>query len=440
MAHLQSRALLGVIWRQLLCLLLDSASKFRVDLGEHIIGSVASILLGSTKVNSNVVHKVILLTLLLAQNIPKVSSLNIVIWSDLVQVVNSLLSPLLVLIWNGWHDLLVRQLAVGGWVVRVRAVVAINRHLSITLERVESVEWGVDWDLLIIDTKSVTLGIWVREQTGLKNWIGRWLNTWNKVGWCESNLLDLGVVVLNVLVQCPLSDLAERELLLWPNLGQVEDVEAELLGFLGRHNLDVDGPGWVVTLLDGLKEVLGVVVWVLRRQLAGLLIVEGLDTLVGAEVDLDVVESEGSVWLSVVPLVGVAGVAVHMAVRVWSSAIGEEDHDLMDGLLVGGQVVPEHGGILQVRLRVALLGVDEEWKLGWVAEEEDWGVVVDPVPVTFLCVELDGETAWVASGIWRSLLTTDGGKTCHGLSLLSDLVEHVDDGDIGDLKTSQLRA
>ena len=177
-------------------------------------------------------------------------------------------------------------------------------------------------------------------------------------------------------------------------------------------------------------------VWVLRRQLASLLIVEGLDTLVGAEVHLDVVEAEGSIWLSVVPLVSVAGVAMHVAVRVWSSAIGEEDHDLVDGLLVGGQVVPEHGGILQVGLRVTLLGVNEEWELGWVAEEEDWGVVINPIPVTFLGIELDGETAWVAGGIRRSLLTADGGETCHGLSFLSDLVEHVDDGDIGDLKTS----
>lgn len=256
------------------------------------------------------------------------------------------------------------------------------------------------------------------------------------MGWRERNLLDLGVVVLNILVQCPLSDLAEWELLLWPDLGQIKDVEAELLGFLWRHNLDVDGPGWVVALLDGLEEILGAVIWVLGSQLAGLLVVEGLDTLIGAEVDLDVVESEGSVWLSVVPLVGVAGVAVHVTVRVWSSAVGEEDHDLVDGLLVGGEVVPEHGGILQVGLRVALLGVDEEWELGWVAEEEDWGVVVDPIPVTFLSIELDGETAWVASGIWRSLLTTDSGEAGDGLGLLADLVEHVDDGDVGDFKTS----
>ena len=79
-----------------------------------------------------------------------------------------------------------------------------------------------------------------------------------------------------------------------------------------------------------------------------------------------------------------------------------------------------------------ILGVDEEGKLGWVAEEEDRGVVVDPVPVTLLGVELDGEAAWVASGIWGTLLSSDGGEAGDGLGLLANLVEHVDDRDIGD--------
>lgn len=252
------------------------------------------------------------------------------------------------------------------------------------------------------------------------------------MGGSESDLLDLGVVVLDILVQCELSDLAERELLLWPDLGQIKDVEAEFLGFFWGHDLDIDGPRWEFALLDVLKQVLSAVVWVLRCKLAGFLVREGLDALVGAEVHLDVVESERSVWLLVVPLVSVAGVAVHMAIRVWCSAVGEEDHDLVDGLLVGGKVVPEHGGILQVGLWVALLGVDEEWKLGWVPQEEDRCVVVNPVPVTLLGIELDGEAAWVASSVCGAFLSSDGRETGDSLGLLADLVEHVDDGDVGD--------
>lgn len=47
----------------------------------------------------------------------------------------------------------------------------------------------------------------------------------------EGNLFDLGEVVLNVPVEGPFADWSQRDLLLGPDLGEVEDVPAELLGF-----------------------------------------------------------------------------------------------------------------------------------------------------------------------------------------------------------------
>lgn len=106
-------------------------------------------------------HKVILLPLRLSNDIPEVAGLDIVIWSHLIEVVNGLLSPLLVLIRHIRRHLFVGELAVRRWVVRVRSVVPVDSHEPVALEGVECVEWCVDWDLLIIDTESVTLGIWV---------------------------------------------------------------------------------------------------------------------------------------------------------------------------------------------------------------------------------------------------------------------------------------
>lgn len=216
-------------------------------------------------------------------------------------------------------------------------------------------------------------------------------------------MLDLGEVVLRVLVEGELAEWSQWDLLLWPDLGQVEDVPAELLGLLRREDLNVDGPRWVVALLDSLKEVLGMPVWVVTSKLAGLLVVQGLDALVGLQVDLDIVES--SVLLD--PLEGVARVAVHVTVGVWGTTVTEERHNLVDGLLVSGEVVPEHGGILQVGLWVALLSVDEEGELARLTEEEDGGVVVYPVPVTLVGVELDGEASGVTSRVSRTLLASD---------------------------------
>lgn len=96
-----------------------------------------------------------------------------------------------------------------------------------------------------------------------------------------------------------------------------------------------------------------------------------------------------------------------MAVGVGGTTVTKEVHHLMDSLLVRREVVPEHGGIFEVGLRVALLGVDEDGKLGGIAQEEDGSVVKDPVPVTFLCVELHGKPTGVPGTVWGTLLATN---------------------------------
>lgn len=81
-------------------------------------------------------------------------------------------------------------------------------------------------------------------------------------------------------------------------------------------------------------------------------------------------------------------VAIHVAVGVRSSAVREQVHDLVDRLLVVGEVIPEHGRILQVRLRVPLLGMDEDGELCGIAKEENWGIVEDPVQVALCCHQI----------------------------------------------------
>lgn len=165
-------------------------------------------------------------------------------------------------------------------------------------------------------------------------------------------------------------------------------------------------------------------VGVLSGQLGCLIVGEGLVALVGLAVDLDVVE--GAIWLD--PLVGVAGVAVHVTVGVWGTAVTEQVHHLVDGLVVGGEVIPEHGGVLKVSLRVALLGVDEDGEFRRVAQEENRGVVEHPIPVALLGVELHGESAGITGTVRGSLLTTDGRETGEHLGLLANTLEHINDG------------
>ena len=106
----------------------------------------------------------------------------------------------------------------------------------------------------------------------------------------ESNLLDLGKVVLDVLVQCHLAEGSERHFLLRPDFREVKDIPAELFGLLGRQHLYEDAPRGVVAILDGVEKVLSVPIGVLRCQLGGFVTVEGLAALVGLQVHLHIVK------------------------------------------------------------------------------------------------------------------------------------------------------
>lgn len=75
--------------------------------------------------------------------------------------------------------------------------------------------------------------------------------------------------------------------------------------------------------------------------------------------DLDVVKCA----IGLGELVRVSGVAVHMSVGIGGAAIREEVHNLVGGLLMGRQIVPEHCGVLEIGLRVTFLGMDEDGEL-----------------------------------------------------------------------------
>lgn len=245
----------------------------------------------------------------------------------------------------------------------------------------------------------------------------------------EGGLLDFGKVVCGVLVEGELADGAEGVFGLRPDFGEVEDGVLEFFGLGLGHGLDVDGPRGIFLLLDGLKEVLGVEVGIRGGELAGLLVGEGLGALVRLEVDLDIVER--SILLH--KLVGVSGVSVHVPIRRRGTAVAEEMHNLMNRLLVLAQVIPKHGRILQIRLRVPLLRMDKNRKLGRVPQEEDGRVVEHPIAVSLLGIELDGKPTGIASGVGRALLASNGGEPHKGFGLLAEAGEEVGTGEVRDV-------
>lgn len=235
----------------------------------------------------DICDKVFLLTRRAAEHIPETLCLDeIVVVYFLEKLVDSSTRPALVC--HGGLDRLVGQLSVRAGIVGVGTVVAIDGHGAITLEGVECLERSIDRNLLIVGSKTVTMGIRVRKESGLEDRVDGGLNTRHQVRRRKGNLLNLGKVVFRVLVEGEFAKLPEGHVLLWPDLGQVKDVPAELFGFLRCKHLNVDGPAGVLSLLDGLEKILSVPVGVLSRHLGGFFSSKRLVALISLEVDLGI--------------------------------------------------------------------------------------------------------------------------------------------------------
>mgnify|MGYP007046485915 FL=1 len=399
-----------------------------MNLREVVDDSVLHLDIGSGGVGHNVVSQVLLLTWGTAQHVVQVSSLlELSIGGLPVEWTGSAFPDLLVLL---------KAELLGGEVVGSREVVWCGAQVTVDLHGTVTDVWvelasdrAVDWDLLVVDSQAVSVGVWVREQSRLKNWVSRWLHVWHRVRRRECNLLNLSEVVLWVLVQSELTESSQRVLLLRPDLGQVKHREVGLLSLLSSHCLNVTRPGWEVTLGNVLEQVLLCVVRVRASQLTSLLVGQSVEALVTLQVHLDVVP----VAVLGRPLVSVARVAVHLSVRSGGTTVREQNHHLVHRFLVANQVVPEHVGVFQVRLWVSLLSVNEVGELSWVSEEKHRGVVVDKVQVTLLRVQFKRETSWVSGGIWRAGLTAHSGKSGHQLGLFANSVQKFGRANVGNV-------
>jgi len=158
-----------------------------------------------------------------------------------------------------------------GLVVGLGAVAAIDGHEAVAGVVVThaSAVGAVDRDLVVVRSKSVSVGVRVIDETALEHLVVGWFNTWDHVGGCEGRLLSLSVVILWVLVQNQLSNLLERVVAMGPHLGDIVDVETVGSGISDGHNLGIPGPRGEVALLDLVVEIISGPVLVLLAHLSG---------------------------------------------------------------------------------------------------------------------------------------------------------------------------
>ncbi len=92
------------------------------------------------------------------------------------------------------------------------------------------------------------------------------------------------------MIEREFSKRSQREVLMWPNLGHVENIPPVLFCLLGAHDLNISSPAWEVSLLDVFKKVLYVVIGIFTCNLRSFGVCEVLDSLVRFKMDLDIVE------------------------------------------------------------------------------------------------------------------------------------------------------
>jgi hypothetical protein len=112
-----------------------------------------------------------------------------------------------------------------------------------------------------------------------------------------------------------------------------------------------------------------------------------------------------------------------VAVPVRGASVREQDHDLVLSLR---SITPEVKGrvrVLNARLGMALLGVNEVRELNRILDEEHRSVVANHVVVALLGVELDRKSSGVTVAIVGTALASNGGESQEDWGLLADLIE-----------------
>lgn len=112
-----------------------------------------------------------------------------------------------------------------------------------------------------------------------------------------------------------------------------------------------------------------------------------------------------------------------MTVPVRGASVREQDHDLVLSLR---SITPEVKGrvrVLNARLGMALLGVDEVRELNRILDEEHRSVVANHVVVALLSVELNRESSGVTVTVVGTALASNGGESQEDWGLLADLIE-----------------
>lgn len=171
-------------------------------------------------------------------------------------------------------------------------MVVVESHRAVALVVLDAdAVWAIDWQLQVVGAQSMTMSVSVGEQTSLQHLVRARLDSRHQVSWRESSLLDLSEIVVGIAIQGEFADRDEWEVLLGPDLGNVERVVLVLLGLLESHDLQEQVPRREIALGDGVEQVANRVVRIGAGEVVSGRNRQVLDALGGLEMKLAVMRN-----------------------------------------------------------------------------------------------------------------------------------------------------
>lgn len=121
-------------------------------------------------------------------------------------------------------------------IIGLRSLISIDAHgtITLTIGNTSSV-WAVNWDLIVVSSESVTMGVRVREKSTLEHFVHRRFHTRDEVSRGESRLLSVLEVVLWVSVEDQFTNSDKRIVRMRPDLGDIENVPSVLETIVNWH-------------------------------------------------------------------------------------------------------------------------------------------------------------------------------------------------------------
>jgi hypothetical protein len=105
-----------------------------------------------------------------------------------------------------------------------------------------AIQRAVNWDLLKVSTKTMAMGVRVREDSGLQNSVHRKFDAGADVSWVEGYLLHFGKEVCGVAIEHKFSNWNERVITMGPNLCNISHIIPIVSCFSLRDSLNVESP------------------------------------------------------------------------------------------------------------------------------------------------------------------------------------------------------